>query len=82
MSLFDRSMNFIDRLFNQHALVRRVLVIWAIWLITKFALRIIDLMTVIDTATASVVATFVGILSTVLLFYINSRKLDAGGEST
>ena len=67
---------FTESLFEEHKFVRRLLVIWAVWLITKVVLKLVDIMTVIDTATASVSATLIGILSTVLVFYIRSRELD------
>jgi len=70
-------MGLIDRLFNQHKLVRRVVVAWALWLITLVVLRFVSLMSTIDTATVSGVGTIVGILTTVLAFYIKSRQLDA-----
>ena len=70
-------MGLIDRLFNQHKLVRRVVVAWALWLITLVVLRFVSLMSTIDTATVSGVGTIVGILTTVLAFYIKSRQLDS-----
>ena len=68
---------YTESLFEDHKLVRRVLVGWAIWLITLVVLRFVEIMTQLDTATVSGVGTIVGILSTVLVFYIRSRELDA-----
>jgi len=67
----------IECLFEEHKLVRRVMAGWAIWLITVVVLKFVELMTNIDTATVTGVGTIVGILSTVLAFYIKSRELDA-----
>lgn len=67
----------IEALFEKHKLVRRVLVIWAVCLITYVVLRATEAITTIDTATAAMVSTIVGILATVTAFYIRSRELDA-----
>jgi hypothetical protein len=67
---------FFESLFEDHALVRRVLVVWACWLISVLVLKFISLMTTIDTATVTGVATIVGILSTVLVFYVRARELE------
>lgn len=66
----------VEALFEDHKLVRRVLVFWAVWLISMVILRYVDLMTTLDTATVAGVSTIVGILATVLAFYIRSRELD------
>lgn len=71
---------FTEALFETHKLVRRVLVGWSLWLITLVILKFVSLMTAIDTATVSGVGTIVGILSTVLVFYIRSRELDQQKE--
>ena len=67
----------IEALFTRHKFVRRVIVLWALWLITVVVLRFVELATSIDTATVTGVGTIVGILSTVLGFYIKSRELDS-----
>ena len=66
----------IESAFEDHKLVRRALVIWAVWLITLVVLRAIQLATVIDTATAAMIGSIIGILATVTAFYIKSRELD------
>lgn len=71
---------FINRLFNEYRFVRRVLVVWALVMITLLIFKLLDIMTVIDTPTAAVVGTIVGILATVTTFYIKSRELDAKRE--
>jgi hypothetical protein len=65
-----------------HKLVRRVLVIWAIWLITTVVLTVTDKITTIDTPTAAMVSTIVGILATVTAFYIKSRELDDDSDDS
>ena len=72
-----KMVELIEALFEKHKLVRRVLVIWAICLITYVVLRATEAITTIDTATAAMVSTIVGILATVTAFYIRSRELDA-----
>lgn len=67
---------FVEALFEEHKLVRRLLVIWAVWLITIVVLDVIEKITVIDAAAASLIATIIGILATVTAFYIRSRELD------
>lgn len=62
--------------FEDHKLVRRALVIWAIWLITVVVLKATEHITTIDAPTATMVSTIVGILATVTAFYIKSRELD------
>jgi hypothetical protein len=73
---------FIETLFEDHKLVRRVLVIWAIWLITTVVLTVTDKITTIDTPTAAMVSTIVGILATVTAFYIKSRELDDDSDDS
>ena len=67
---------WINDLFNKHMFVRRALVIWALVMISLIVFKVLDLMTTIDAATASVVSVIVGILATVTGFYIKSRELD------
>lgn len=73
-------LEFIEALFEKHKLVRRILVIWAICLITYVVLRATEVITTIDTATAAMVSTIVGILATVTAFYIRSRELDSKND--
>jgi hypothetical protein len=67
---------WIEALFEEHKLVRRVLVIWALWLITVVVLDATAKITSIDTASAAMVGSIVGILATVTAFYIKSRQID------
>ena len=67
---------FIEALFEEHKLVRRLLVIWALWLITYVVLDAVDKVKQIDGSAAAMISTIVGILATVTSFYIRSRELD------
>ena len=67
---------WVEALFEEHKLVRRILVFWAIWLITYVVLTATSKITTIDTASAAMVSTIVGLLATVTAFYIRSRELD------
>ena len=67
---------FFDALFEEHKLVRRTLVAWAIYEIHRLISHLIYVIDTVDTAVASVVGAVIGILSTVLVFYVRSRELD------
>ena len=67
---------WIDRLFNQHKLVRRLLVFWAIGLITAVVVVFMHKMGSIQTADATVIVSVVGLMSLVLGFYQWSRDKD------
>lgn len=67
---------FVESLFEEHKLVRRSLVVWALWMITTIIFKFESLMVELNTATVSGVATIIGILATVTGFYIKSRELD------
>ena len=68
--------SWLNRLFNKHLFVRRALVLWAMVLITIVIFKVLDTMTTIDAATASVITAIIGILATVTGFYIKIRELD------
>lgn len=67
---------WIERLFEEHKFVRRILVLWAIALITFVVISMSGKIDTVDAAAASFGATVVGILATVIGFYIKSRELD------
>ena len=69
---------WVEALFEDHKLVRRLLVLWAVWLITVVVLNAIGKISNIDAAAATMVGSIVGILATVTAFYIRSRELDDG----
>jgi len=76
--VLSRFGNWVECLFEEHKLVRRSLVFWAIFEINRLVTHIIHITTEVNAAVASVVGAIVGILSTVLVFYIRSRELDNG----
>ena len=67
---------WIEALFEEHKLVRRFLVFWAVWLITYVILIAVEKITVIDVPAASMISAIIGILATVTAFYIKSREID------
>ena len=70
--------SWVECLFEEHKLVRRSLVFWAIFEINRLVTHIIAITTEVTVPVASVVGAIVGILATVLVFYIRSRELDNG----
>lgn len=72
--------SFINDLFNKYMIVRRLLVAWALFLITAVVFKMLSIMTTLDTPTAAAISTVVGILATVTGFYLRSRELDAKRE--
>lgn len=77
ISFFSKFGRAVESIFERHKFVRRIIVCWAIWLITVVVLKFTSVMTQLDTATVAGVGSIVGILATVLAFYIKSRELDA-----
>ena len=67
-------MSFFDRLFNQYKLVRRLLMLWAVLLITYVVVRVFDDIILISAATVSALGVVVGILASVISFYMWSRN--------
>ena len=67
---------WVEALFEEHKLVRRLLVLWALWLITYVVLDAVEKVDKIDGSAAAMISTIVGILATVTAFYIRSRELD------
>lgn len=67
-------MGFFDRLFNQYKFVRRLLMLWAVALITYVVVRVFDDIILISAATASALGIVVGLLASVISFYMWSRN--------
>jgi len=67
-------MSFFERLFNQYKLVRRLLMLWAVLLITYVVVRVFDDVILISAATASALGIVVGLLASVISFYMWSRN--------
>jgi len=67
---------WIESLFEEHKLVRRLVVLWALGLITFVICVTFSDLTLLTASVAAAVGTVVGILSVVINFYIRSRELD------
>jgi len=65
-----------DHLFNQHKLVRRLLVIWAVLLITWVVVQVFSDLTLITAAVATALGMITAILSVVIGHYQWSRGQD------
>jgi len=68
--------DWIDRLFNEHKLVRRGLVIWAVWIITWVVVTVFKQLSLITAPVATFGGVVIGMLATVLAFYQWSRDKD------
>lgn len=64
----------IERLFEKHKLVRRLLVFWAVGLITWVVLKTFSDLTLLTAAVATALATITALLTAVLGFYQWSRQ--------
>lgn len=76
-----------DSLVNRQRLFRRLVLIWACWLVTEVALRATspEALAGMSGPAASVVVAVIGILATVIAFYQWHRQADerqqtAGGD--
>lgn len=74
-------MKWLDDLFNKHKLVRRATLAWACWLITVVALRVTEpeALQHVSGAVATVVTAVIGILATVISFYVTARNKEDRG---
>lgn len=72
----QRLLNFVNRLFNEYKFVRRVIVVWAIWLISLVALRATADMALVTASVAALAGSVIGILGVVLKFYFDDRNCD------
>ena len=79
-------LGFIDRLFNKHKLVRRSIVVWAIWAVSYTLIAILDpkggdsILLHMTTSGASVVIAIIGILTTAIGYYKYSRDKEITKE--
>jgi hypothetical protein len=66
-------------LVEKHRLVRRLLLVWAAWLITVVVLRVTEpeVLEHVNGPVATVVTGVLGILATVIAFYQWSRQRDS-----
>lgn len=68
--------NFISDLFEKHLLVRRLALLWSVWLITDILLFIYqpEILPLVTTPVATVTVSVIGILATVIGFYQHNRN--------
>lgn len=64
------------KLINEHKGIRRGLVIWSAWLITHVTLRVFQNPVLITTPAVAAYTVTVGILATVLGFYMQGRNRE------
>lgn len=71
-------MAWLNRLVNQQRLFRRLVLIWAVWLVTHVVLTVTEpsVLTKITSPGATVVVAVIGILATVISFYQWHRQQD------
>jgi len=71
-------MGWMDRLFNKHKVVRRLIIFWVCWLITVTVLRVTEaeVITKVGAAGATIVTAVIGMLATVIGLYQWSRNKD------
>jgi hypothetical protein len=58
---------------------RRTAMIWAAWLCTVIVFKTFDNLPLIDAPKGTLLATFFGVLATVIAFYHRDRKADQAG---
>ena len=69
-------LDWIDRLFNQYMLVRRLLVLWAVALITYAVVKTMTMEGVSGEQIVSLTKVIIGLLAIVIGFYRWSRMRD------
>ena len=76
-------MGAIDRLANKQRLFRRIVLLWACWLITVVALRATEpeVLSSVTTAGGVIVTGVIGILTTVIGFYQWHRQKNERDEA-
>lgn len=67
---------FAGKMVNEHKGVRRGLVFWAMWLITHVTLRVFQQPALITSPEVAAYTVAVGILATVLGFYMQGRNKE------
>ena len=74
--IFSEYSAWVERMFNRHKLVRRLLLLWAVWLITTVVLAYTERMGSISQADGVVIGAVIALLSTVLALYQHQRAKD------
>lgn len=69
-------MGWIDRLFNQHKLIRRLTVLWAIGLITWVTVQVFSELASMTSAVVSALGLIIGLLATAIGLYQWSRNRE------
>lgn len=72
-------MDWLSALFEKHKFARRLLLFWAMTIITIVVLRVTKpevIMALGGTAAATIVTAIIGILATVLGFYVKGRERE------
>lgn len=74
--MLKRVSTFISDLFEKHKLVRRLLLLWSVWLITDILFFVYQphILLLITPPVANVTLGVIGILATVIGFYQYNRK--------
>ena len=73
----------VKKLVEEHKLIRRLTLGWAVWLISIVVLRVTDpaVLEHVNGATATIVTGVLGLLTTVIAFYQWSRHQERGNAS-
>ena len=74
--MIDRVKIGLHRLFEEYKVVRRVIIIWIVYLITRITYIVFSDMEAVTGAVASAYASLVGLLAVVIGFYQWSRERD------
>lgn len=71
-------MSALDRFFNQHKGMRRLLLVWVCWLITVVVLRVTDIEALphVTAPVATVVTAVLGLLTVVIGLYQTTRAKE------
>jgi len=70
-------LDFIGELFEKYKLVRRVMIVWACWLITVTIYKFYGMADKLNDPAARVIIAVIGLLAVVIGFYQWSRGKDA-----
>lgn len=74
MKILTKISDLLITALNDHLLVRRLTLIWACWLITVVTLDLLGKTIKLDAPAATYFVSVVGLLATVLAFYMKREK--------